>query len=417
MSVGDTASDSSEEIENSDKLATTIGHAGAFDDNSSDSLEQLQQERAKKEGEHEGLRGLSNWLYSKAGLERGYAQEIPEAQARADGLTIMAAQERKLDEHSGLAYANLQTGLRAAQLNLAGDPRAAQRQQFEQDQANQWVGLIDQYGDASDQVRVFDQKSALEREELQGKQARGRQEMQSELSGAIADKGEVHEAQLQAAGNTYEADRDQFIRTGQDKARILHEQDTSSDAIGQAQLLPQAEARQKADTQQVAANVEAQNQHSAARELEHQQEMRDEQLETPQADPNAAELADIGQFEALRENFIERRTWDSTDSGSLAADRANAEARIGQFVSQTQNAGAGRIMPAEQYGNSLLTAALHGDGAANALGLAGDDLKTLGGGAALGNLGEVGQKLSAAADKWNYIADHMRNVTILTMGR
>lgn len=43
MSTGDTASDISEGIENTDKVATAIGHAGAFDDNSRDSLEQLQQ--------------------------------------------------------------------------------------------------------------------------------------------------------------------------------------------------------------------------------------------------------------------------------------------------------------------------------------------------------------------------------------
>jgi hypothetical protein len=50
--------------------------------------------------------------------------------------------------------------------------------------------------------------------------------------------------------------------------------------------------------------------------------------------------------------------------------------------------------------------------------MAAADLKTLGGGAGLGgDLGEVGQKLSSAADKWNHIADQMRNVTILTMGR
>jgi hypothetical protein len=506
MSVSDTASDLSEGIENTDELAMTIGHAGAFDDNTADSLQQLQQKRAKIEGEHEGLRGFSNWLYAKAGLEPSYEQELQrleeaeraseqadqqiawrqniaqsrhwsadlhmqaqmsnmpanriqdipinqqyqqelvesgrivgdpkrEAQAQADALEIKTAQEHRLYDQSGLEYANLQSGIRAAQLTLAGDPQAAQREQFDQDQVDQRVALVEQYGEQSGQVKSFDQKSALERQELLGKQAQARQQTQSESARAMADvQGEVHESQLRAAGNTYEADRDQFIRTGEDKVKILREQaNAANDTAVKTQLLAQAEAQEKANAQELTAtdavrkgqqdsaapaDSESKKKEQAEQDKIGQQAVHSEQLASLQANAHASGMAAVGKYEALRESLIEHQEEDAKDTGKFAADRTSAAARIRQFAAQARNAGAGQILSAQQYADAVGASILHGSGAGQALGMAAADLKTLGGGAGLGgDLGEVGQKLSSAADKWNHIADQMRNVTILTMGR
>jgi hypothetical protein len=340
-------------------------------------------------------------------------------------LTVKAAQERKLDEQSALEYANLQTGIQAAQLTLAGDPQAAQREQFDQEQANQRVALVERYGEGSGQLQAFDQKSALERQELTVQQSLGRRQMQSESARAMADiQGQVNEAQLRAAGNTYGADRGQFIRTGEDKVTIPRQQAAASEDEAKEQLLlAQADAQEKANAQELMAmdtgHKRQQDMAGAAEErTEGRPALQCKPVDTWQEYAEAPGTSGRSQYVEVRNVLSQQEGQNAESPAKSAGDRENAASRIREFVAQTQNIGAGRIISAEQYGNSLLASALQGNGAAEALGMTGADLKTVAGGSGLmGNLGDVGQKLSTAADKWNHIADQLRNVTILTMGR
>jgi hypothetical protein len=323
-----------------------------------------------------------------------------------------------------LEYANLQTGIQAAQLTLAGDPQAAQREQFDQEQANQRVALVERYGEGSGQLKAFDQKSALERQELTVQQSLGHQQMQSESARAMADiQGQVNEAQLRAAGNTYEADRGQFVRAGEDKVTLPRQQAAASeDEANEQLLLAQADAQEKANQELMAMDTGHKRQQDMAGAAEERTEGRPalqcKPVDTLQEYAEAPGTSGRGQYVEVRNVLSQQEGQNAESPAKSAADRENAASRIREFVAQTQNTGAGRIMSAEQYGNSLLASALQGNGAAEALGMAGADLKTLGGESGLmGNLGDVGQKLSTAADKWNHIADQLRNVTILTMGR
>jgi hypothetical protein len=398
-------------------------------------LEQLRLKREKIEREHTGLRGVSNWIYAQARFEPSYDQEtqlLDEAKKGYENVGREASWSQKITasnqrEQSGMEYANLQSGIRAAQMTLAGDPQGAQREQFEQVQADQRTALVDGNGNQSAQVKLFDQKFSLERQELAGKQAHERQELESESARAIADiQGEAHEAQLRALGQSDEADRHQLVRSGQDKVRILREQaDAPNGAAEKTQLFAQIDAQQNANTQEVAtmdarqqegsATAAAESQTQAGAEKDGRQQQFDaSELETLQENGSTSGLGTVGQYEGLREGLVQRQT----QTGRGSAEPGDAAENIREYLAHAQNAGAGRIMSAEQYGDSLLASALHGNGSAEALGLAGGDLETLGGGGGLtSNLGEVGQKLNSAADKWSHIADQMRNVTILTMGR
>jgi hypothetical protein len=394
--------------------------------------------------------GLPTAQMAFAAVNREYAQGMTEAdrivgdpkreaQVRADAFAIKVAQERKLDEQSGLEYANLQTGIRAAQLNLAGDPQAVLREQFEQDQVNQRVALVNQYGEGSGQVKAFDQKSVLERQELMAKQAHDHQQMQSESARAMADiQGEAHEAQLRAAGNTDEADREQQIRTGDDKVKILREQAAAADdAAKKTLLLAQADAPEKANAQELvaldaeqkrkrddapsaAAEAAKQNQQYTQQQQQfRQQALQDgEQTETLPENAHAMGVANAGQYVLLGEELMHGQQHDAKDSAKLGADRTDAAGPMRQFVEQARTSGTGQILSAQQYADALGASILHGGGVGRALAMASADLKTLdGGGLMSSSLGDVGRKLSDAADKWNHIADQMRNVTILTMGR
>jgi hypothetical protein len=398
--IGDTASDISEAVENINKLG---------------------------EREHEEIRGGANWVFGEHGLEPSYEKEmqtLDDAQRdyesqdvnTKDNQQIVAQKQQEADWRFGARTAVLRESqiqfpniyrqhderiheasvvagdpkreaeIKVARLNLAGDSEGVQKEQFEQHQANQRMTLVDRHGDQSAQVKLFEEKSGLERQELAGKRATERQQLESESARAIADiQREAQEAQLRAAGNGYAADRE-----------------TAALDIG-----PQR-----------AGDTETTNQHAAEDDGQREPELVAEQSGTGQGNAISSDLGNVAGYGALSEGPLEQQAQESGGSGTLASDRVGAAARIGEFLAQRQNSGTGRIMSAQQYGDSLQTAALHGDGAAQDLGLAGADLKTLGVGNALtGNLGEVGQKLSTAADKWNHIADQMRNVTILTMGR
>jgi hypothetical protein len=377
--------------------------------------------------------------YQKTQYHMGFKAEAPltdQAQiTKKAELAEVGAKRSQVMNESSAEYANLQSDVRIAQAGLVGTPDEARREQLQQAAANERQALLIGQVKGSSVLKAFDERTVLEEQELIQEQTKKRQALASESARTIADiQGEAQDVQLRAAGNTYEADRDEFTRTGQDNVKILREQAAATnDAALKTQLLAQADAQQKANTQEVAAmDAGRKRQEDAGREgaterqksereeqkRQRQQVLHEEQLATLQANANASGRGDVGQYEGLREALIQQQMQDSGDSAKLTADRANAAARIREFVAETRNAGAGRIMSAEQYGNSLLASALHDNGAAEALGMAGADLKTLGGGGGLAsNLGEVGQKLNSAADKWSHIADQMRNVTILTMGR
>jgi hypothetical protein len=251
-------------------------------------------------------------------------------------------------------------------------------------------------------------------------------------------RGEAHEAQLRAAGNTEEADREQQIRTGDDKVRILREQAAAADdAAKKTLLLAQADAQEKANAQELvaldaeqkrkrddapsaAAEAAKQNQEYTQRQRQfRQQALHDgEPMETSPEIAHAMGVANAGQYVLLGKELMHGQQHDEKDSAKLSADRANTAARRAEFMEQARNSGAGQILSAQQYAEALDASMLHGGGIGHALGMASSDLKAQGGGGLISsNLGDVGRKLSDAADKWNHVADQMRNVTILTMGR
>lgn len=355
--------------------------------------------------------------------------------AKEAELGEVAARQSSVMEGSDVERSNLQSDIQVARARLAGNVEGGQLQQFEHEAAMKRRELLHSQPKGSEIAKIFDEKAALEEQELLQGQTKSRHALESESARGIGDiQGEAHELQLRAAGNTYEADRDQFIRTGEDKVKILREQAAAAnDAAMKTQLLAQAEAQQRANAQELTAMDAAhrRQQDSAAaaqaeeqtKQHEQQAKLRQEavhrkQLQTLQANASASGLAAVGQYEGMREDLIAQQDADAKDSGRLSADRANAAARIRDFVAQAHNAGAGRILSAPQYADALGTSILHGGGTGQALGMASADLNTLGkGGSLSSDLSSVGQKLSNAADKWDHIADQMRNVTILTMGR
>jgi hypothetical protein len=377
--------------------------------------------------------------YLQAQYHVGFKAEAPLTDeaiiAKRADIAEAAAKKTQAMNASNVEYSDLQNDIRIAQARSVGKTDDAQLEQFEHSVNHERKELRSRELKGSGVVEAFDEKAAVEKQELLQDQTKKRQFMASESARAIGDiQGGVHEVQLRAAGNAYAADRDQFIRTGEDKVKILREQSAAADdAAVKTQLLAQAEAQVKANAQELAAmdsahqrqqdSAPAADSHEQKKQRAQQEKLRQqafhrEQLQTLQANANASGLGAVGQYEGLREDLIGQQEADAKDPGKLSADRANAAARIREFAAQARNAGAGQVLSAQQYADALGTSILHGGGMGQALGMASADLKTLGlGGNLSGDLSVVGQKLSSAADKWNHIADQMRNVTILTMGR